>query len=210
MRIFLALFIGLQIIPLRAAEPDYVALKIKWNEYVIEHGKSDLKFRQDEAKEKIEAIQVEKKNIKEQTKKLLDIVGKKRQQIEIDKTEASRLKAVIESKVKTVPDLEKVFKEVPQTTGLGIDPRDLKEGSFGLLGTNRDSTTPPRFKILQIQDGSNLIGMWGMKAHWIEVPTQGMVDKDDLVVTDYVHCIGTKSYQSIAGKSTVLHLKIVK
>ncbi len=210
MRTILALFIGLQINPLRAAEPDYKAMKAEWGKFVVEHGKSDLKFRQEEAKEKIEALQAEKISVKAQTKKLLDIVGKKRQQIDTDKVEAARLKTMVEAKAKSIPDLEKVFKEEPQTTGYGIDPRDLKEGSFGLLGNGYQTAFPPQFKIIQIQDGSNLIATWGKKVYWIEVPTEGMVDKDDLVVTDYVHCLGTKSYQSVAGKSTVLHLKIVK
>jgi hypothetical protein len=95
-------------------------------------------------------------------------------------------------------------------------------GETGLLnayydGESIDSITFHGFKILQIIDANNVLGLLNIgdgkgknEIIWLKISTEGMVDDRIYRTGDqYFEVIGTKQYETLLGQKTVIVLKPV-
>jgi hypothetical protein len=201
---FLVLLAG----TISSEEPNYEKLKERWAKEAKEIHELREKSRLAEIDMNVGKLNAKNKELAKEAKDLKSTVGKKKAQIVADNSKASTVERKIEINEGEIKRLLATKK--PRTEDYAIDPRDLKEGSFGILGANESKSVPPRFRVLQIQDRTNALMTWGKKTYWMQIETKGLTDGDEVQIRDYVHCLGTKTYNSLTGKNTVLELRVVK
>jgi hypothetical protein len=174
-----------------------------------------------------------KQQLADQAKELAASYDKKIDEMEKEMSE--KKKSIYNADVKRANELHAKIEKAKKAKAAAlvasgrVEPQDLKVGFFGKLQTARPiipANVPahvaarreqkagdgiPVFRIMQVVDEDNAIMGWEDKTFWVEMPTAGKVDGDQIRVVDYVHCKGTKTYTTVTGGTlTCLQLKFVK
>lgn len=145
-------------------------------------------------------------------KERADLVNDVDNQIKEKEAELKKAKkgSTLASNIQSRIDAMKKAKESYAKLEYGLRPTSLNVGDFGKLAPTRDARERCSFKVLQVQDKGAALMKWGDKIFWVEVDTNGMTDDDNYNFVDFAHATGTKTYESLSGKRTVLVLKVVK
>jgi hypothetical protein len=189
------------------AAPDYVAMKRQWIEEATD--------RAEEAKARAIAnlgsdYDSRIRATKDRLAELSDMSVPRSQYAaarkQIDECRASIAKLQTE-KVERI----KKAKAAPLRLVPNLYLRDIQVGSFGKLGESQFDPTPPLFRLTQVIDNNNAIMSLGSLTLWVEMTTAGLVDGTRIELIDFVHCTGTRRYETVVGGTrTVFVLKMIK
>jgi hypothetical protein len=191
-----AVLLGLLLIPAtvagQEAKPDYTKMKAEWTEKAKATHELDLKFLGERIKEQDAVVA----DLKQKVAKATKAATKKSLQVDLALAEKEQVLRVKQ-------------KESAEKAGYfsGSDPSEVKVGYFGPLYVN--GTQRPFLTAVQVIDKGNALMKWGGKTFWVELDASKLADGDRVEVTQFVHCPGTKQYDSALGKRTVLLLRII-
>ena len=89
---------------------------------------------------------------------------------------------------------------------------DMKEGDLARITVDgtADSADYPVMQIVQIKDAQTAIVRYGRTYIWMEMPTKGLVDRQDIHIPEPIYHKGTIKKPILGSLRTVYHLVVLK